>query len=160
MHTALYAWAAATLDPSLTTRDKRFAEQYCRQLGMPKEVTEQKKGYWAGSLGTRANEDVLAHMSAAVDQSDYRWVKAFAFPVTARADLLFRQYGLVKWLPVHYKERLDASEIEELAQKAQEVSAAEIQRYRAARRKELAYRYCPHGLIRAARRIRNRIRPR
>ncbi len=70
-HSALYAWSKVMLDPKQTSRDKRFAQEYCRQLGMPEEVVGQKKGYWAGSLGIRTNDRVLAHMAAAIDDSDY-----------------------------------------------------------------------------------------
>lgn len=157
MHSALYAWSKTALDPKLTDRDKRFAQEYCRQLGMPEEVAGQKKGYWAGSLGTRANDKVIAHMAAVVDNSDYRWIKEFKFPAEPTADLPFRQYGLVKWLQANYKERLDAQEIRELSQKVHHVSAAEEKRARDTRRKELVYRYCPRGIIRTARHVRNRV---
>lgn len=155
MHTSLHAWSTATLDPKLTDRNKRFAQQYCRDLGMPEEVSGQKKGFWAGSLGTRTNEKVLSHMAATVDNSDYRWIKQFEFPNEPPADLPFRQYGLVKWLQVNFKERLTSQEISEFSQRTRETSAAEIMRVRNARRKELVYRFCPHGMIRAARRVRN-----
>ncbi len=155
MHTALYAWSTATLDPKLTDHHKQFAQQYCRQLGMPEEVAGQKKGFWAGSLGTRTNEKVLAHMTATVDDSDYAWVKQFQFPSEPPADLPFRQYGLVKWLQVNYKERLTPQEIGEFSQRALEASAAEMTRLKNARRRQLIYQYCPHDAIRAARRVRN-----
>ncbi len=152
MHTALYAWSKAMLDPKLTARSKQFAQQYCRQLGMPEEVVDQKKGYWAGSLGTRSSEKILAHMAAVVDSSDYRWIRQFKFPGPPIADLPFRQYGLVKWLQANYKERLDAHEIAEFSRQVLEVSEVEQSRARRTRRKELIYRYCPHGAIHTARR--------
>ncbi|GEM_PF-512364 len=158
MHTALYAWSKTMLDPRQTDRNKKFAQQYCRQLGMPEEVAGQKKGYWAGSLGTRTNEMILAHMAAAVDDSDYKWIRQFEFPAPPIADLPFRQYGLVKWLQANYKQRLDAREIEELSQRVAQVNAMEKKRVRDARRKELVYRYCPHPLISTARRMRNAVR--
>lgn len=153
MHTALYAWSTATLNPRLTNRDKLFAQQYCRELGMPEEVTGQKKGYWAGSLGTRVDENVLAHMTDVVDRSDYRWVRQFEFLSTPPADLLFRQYGLVKWLQVNYQERLEDQEIQELSRKARERSAMEKKTASALRRKELIKRYSPAFLRRTAKQV-------
>jgi len=155
LHSALYAWSKVVLDPKQTSRDKRFAQEYCRQLGMPEEVVGQKKGYWAGSLGIRTNDKVLAHMASAIDDSDYTWVRQFEFPSQPYADLLFRQYGLVKWLQVNYKEHLDTREIQDLSRKVQQASAAGKQRAINTRRRELLYRYCPHGVIRTARRMRD-----
>lgn len=157
MHTALYAWSKAMLDPKLTGWSKRFAQDYCRQLGMPDEVTGQKKTYWAGSLGTRTSPKVVAHMQAVVDDSDYKWIRQFEFTQKPTADLLFRQYGLVKWLQANYKERLNAYEIRELSQGVQQVSATERRQVQTARRKELICRYCPRGAINMARRMRDRI---
>ncbi len=156
MHTALYAWSKVMLDPKQVGRDKRFAQQYCRELGMPREIVEQKKGYWAGSLGTRTDDKVRAHMAAVVDHSDYRWIKNFAFPCDPIADLPFRQYGLVKWLQVNYREHLSRKEIETFRQQVAQANVAETKRARDERLKKLVYRYCPGGLIRTARRMRNR----
>lgn len=157
MHTVLYAWSKATLDPKQTDRAKRFAQDYCRRLGMPEEVVSQKKGYWAGSLGTRTNEKILAHMAGVVDSSDYRWIKQFEFPREPFADLPFRQYGLVKWLQVNHREQLDTREIEQLTQQVADINAAERKRARDTRLKEAMYRYCPHFMIRTARRLRSRM---
>lgn len=157
MHTALYAWARATLSPKEIRRDKLFAQRYCRQLGMPEEVVLQKKAYWAGSLGLRANEKAIAHMRAVVEGSDYRWIEEFEFPVSPPAGLLFRQYGLVKWLQVNYQERLERREIEELSRQVREVNAREKKLASAQRRKDLVTRYAPDGVLRTARRMRNRM---
>ena len=158
MHSALYAWSKTTLDPKQTDRDKRFAQEYCRRLGMPEEVAGQKKGYWAGSLGTRTNDKVVAHMAAVVDNSDYTWIRQFEFPGTPASDLAFRQYGLVKWLQANYQEHLDARQIEEFTQQVERINATERKRARDARVKEIVYRYCPRRLVGAARRIRDRMR--
>ncbi len=157
-HSALYAWSKVMLDPKQTSRDKRFAQEYCRQLGMPEEVVGQKKGYWAGSLGIRTNDTVLAHMAAAIDDSDYTWVRQFEFPSPPYADLPFRQYGLVKWLQVNYKERLDAREIEECREQVVRTNAAERRRARDARVQGIVRRYCPGSVIAAAQRMRDKMR--
>jgi hypothetical protein len=153
MHTALYAWAQTTLSPGERARDKLFAQRYCRQLGMPQEVVDQKKQYWAGSIGARVNEKVLAHMAGVVEASDYRWIRQFKFPTTPRLGLPFRQYGLVKWLEVHYKRTLEAEEVRELSRRVDQVNAAQKQKASYLRRKQLVTRYCPRILLRAARRL-------
>ncbi|UCG56760.1 MAG: hypothetical protein JSU70_18075 [Phycisphaerales bacterium] len=117
MHTALYAWSKATLGPREVGVDKMFARRYCKELGMPDEVISQRKGAWGGSLGITNTKAVTTHMKTVVDNSDYRWIREFRFPSKPRPDLLFRQYGLTKWLRVNYKERLDGAELSGLLEK-------------------------------------------
>jgi hypothetical protein len=124
---------------------------------MPEEVAGQKKGYWAGSLGTRTHQKVVAHMEAAVEGSDYKWIRQFEFTRTPTADLLFRHYGLAKWLEANHKEHLSGREIEEFTRQVAQISAAERKRAKDARLKEIVYRYCPHRIIGTARRLRNRM---
>jgi asparagine synthetase B (glutamine-hydrolysing) len=157
MHSALYAWSKTFLDLRQTDRAKRFAQQYCRQLGMPEEVVSQKKGSWAGSLGTRTNAKVLAHMAAVVDDSAYRWIREFEFPGRPSDDLPFRQYGLVKWLQTNYKEWLDSQEIREFSQKVRELNATMKRRARELQYKGLIHRFLPYAVIRRARRVRDRV---
>jgi hypothetical protein len=143
MHTALYAWSRTMLSPVQTAFDKRFAADYCRQLGMPQEVWGQKKEFWAGSHGIRANEKVLAHMKAAVDESTYAWIRRLRFPATPCADLPFRQYGLVKWLQANYKKQLDADEIRVFSRQVDDFNETEEAAAAPRRRKEAIKRLIP-----------------
>lgn len=106
MHSGLYAWAMTTLPPEDRDRDKRFAARYCRSLGMPPVVTQQKKGFWAGGHGMRNDSKVLQHMEAVVADSDYRCIRDIRFPSEPLPALPFRQYSLVKWLQANHQERL------------------------------------------------------
>lgn len=156
-HLVLELWSKTSLHPKERAFDKLFARRYCKELGMPEEVVAQRKTPWSGTLGIHDDETVLRHVQTVVDESDYRWIKAFQFATPPRAQLWFRQYSLVKWLQVNYKDRLDAREIEELTQEVAHINAAEKKRERDARLKEFVYRYCPHRVIGMARRARGRI---
>jgi hypothetical protein len=120
---------------------------------MPEEIVSQQKQYWAGSIGARSSEKVLAHMAAVVDNSDYDWIRQFRFPTVPRQGLPFRQYGLVTWLQAHYKERLEADEVRELSRRVQEVNVTERKKASYLQRKEFVTRYCPRLLLRMVRRI-------
>ena len=112
-HPAIYGWAKACLAPDQRDRRKRFAARFCRELGMPAIVSEQKKAFWAGAHGTRNNPKVLQHMNAVVDRSDYRCLRNIRFPSEPRDDLPFRLYGLVRWLESNHAERLSPAEMRE-----------------------------------------------
>lgn len=113
-HPAIHAWANTCLKPEQRGRQKRFAAQFCRELGMPRIVSEQKKTYWAGSHGTRNDPKVLQHMSAVVARSDYRCLREIRFPRTPVIDLPFRLYGLVRWLECNHAERLSPADVRQL----------------------------------------------
>lgn len=108
MHSGLYAWAMTSLAPEERARDKRFARQFCRSLGMPSIVTGQVKGFWAGGHQTRDDPKVLQHMQAVVTDSDYRAIREIRFPRKPLVDFPFRQYSLVKWLQANHQERLSS----------------------------------------------------
>lgn len=157
-HRVLELWSKASLPERDRSSEKRFARRYCEELGMPEEIVAQRKTPWSGTLGMHQSELVIRHVQEVVDQSDYRWIRDFRFATPPRAQLWFRQYSLVKWLQVNYKEQLAAGEIEKLTQKVAQINAAEKKRVRDARLKAFLYRYCPHRIIGAARRVRNRMR--
>ena len=156
-HRVLELWSQVSLHEKERTSDKLFARRYCKELGMPEEIVTQRKTPWSGTLGIQQSEAAMRHVRDVVDQSDYRWIRTFEFVSPPRAQLWFRQYSLVKWLQVNYKQRLDGREIEELSQRVADINAAEKRRARQARRKELLYRYCPHPVIGAVRRVRNKV---
>ncbi|MBM4030102.1 MAG: hypothetical protein FJ280_32590, partial [Planctomycetes bacterium] len=149
-HRVLDLWSQTTLKLQERTPDKLFARRYCRELGMPEEIINQKKVPWAGSHGIRTDPQVVAYFTAAVDHSDYRWLREFAFPQKPQVDLLFRQYGLVKWLQAHYKPCLTAAEIRQFSQQVRELNASEHQAAAALRRKETLKSYCPPVAVRLA----------
>jgi hypothetical protein len=157
MHTALYAWSKTTLSPRQAGYDKRFAAEYCRQLGMPREICEQVKVPWGGSHGIRTHPDVIAHFTAAIDNSDYAWIRQFEFPRNPAADLLFRQYGLVRWLQTNYKPRLEPSEIRQQCEQFRQFNAQERDTASTRRRKEAIKQYCPPAAVRLANRFKNRL---
>ncbi len=160
MHTGLYAWAKSTLSSKEAGFDKVFAAQYCRQLGMPEVVYTQRKGFWAGSHGIRTNEQVLGHLAHVVDESDYHWIREFEFPRRPSPDFPFRQYELVRWLEVNYKERLDAGEIQEFSRQVREFNATEKKIAAALWLKETIKWYFPPAAISLARRVGRWIRKR
>lgn len=114
MHSGLYAWAKVALSPTDRGFSKRFAAQYCEELGLPDEIVHQRKGYWAGSIGMRHDESVRAHLRRAVDDSDYRWIREIRVRRSPAADLEFRLFGLVRWLEASYQPRLSAGECDDL----------------------------------------------
>jgi asparagine synthetase B (glutamine-hydrolysing) len=154
MHTALYAWSKTMLSPVETAFDKRFAAEYCRQLGLPEEIYGQKKEFWAGSHGIRTNEKVLTHMATVVDNSDYAWIRRFEFSMRPCADLPFRQYGLVKWLQTNHKKQLDSREIHDLSRQVEDFNRMEKAASLPQRRKEAVKRLIPPIALPLVRRIR------
>jgi len=154
-HQVLDLWSRTALKPEDRTPEKRFARRYCRELGLPEEIVTQKKVPWAGSHGIRTHEQVLAHLNAAIDSSDYRWLREFAFPRAPITDLLFRQYGLVKWLQANYKPRLGVWEIQGLSRQVHEMNAEEKRVVSARRRTEAIRQCCPPLALRAVRRLRS-----
>jgi len=154
-HALLDLWSRATLRPLEKTPEKLFARRYCRELGLPQEIVTQQKTPWAGSHGIRTHEQVLAHLAATVDNSDYRWIREFAFPRTPIIDLAFRQYGLVKWLQANYKPHLDVSEMQDLSRQVRELNTREGKTASTYRRKETIKRYCPPVVLPAMYRMRD-----
>jgi len=154
-HHVLDLWSQTTLQPHERTPHKLFARRYCRELGMPEEIVTQQKVPWAGSHGIRTHEQVLAHFAAAVDNSDYYWIREFAFPRRPVIDLAFRQYGLVKWLQANYKSHLDASELQNLSRQVRELNVQEGKAASIGRRKETVKRYCPPVVLPAMYRMRD-----
>ncbi len=142
-HLVLDLWSRTTLSAEERTPEKRFARRYCKELGMPEEIVTQRKTPWAGSHDIRTNPQVLTHMTAAVDGSDYRWIRQFEFPHKPQVDLVFRQYGLVKWLQANYKEQLDAGEIREFTRKVRESNALEEKTASVVRLKEVIKWHLP-----------------
>lgn len=96
LHPGPYAWSKAMLDPRGVARDKRFARDVCRELGMPQTVVEQKELPWAGSLGIREDPKIVDHVQGGIQASDYRWVTQLEPSAPPRPALLFCQYSLVK----------------------------------------------------------------
>jgi hypothetical protein len=156
-HQVLDQWSQTTLAPQDRTPAKQFARRYCRELGMPEEIVNQQKVPWAGSHGIRTHPQVLARLAAAVDQSDYRWIREFAFPRTPLVDLAFRQYGLVRWLQANYKPHLDAAEIREFSRQVRDLNAREGRIASVRRRKETVKQYCPPVAVQFANRLKGRL---
>jgi hypothetical protein len=153
LHSGPYAWSKATLDPAEVARDKRFARDYCRELGMPEIVAEQKKVPWAGSIGIRDDPKVVSHMQAAVQASDYRWVKDFEFPVPTRPGLLFRQYSLVRWLEANLDTKPSRDEVAHISCRIRQLDAADHEQARLTRSKERIRRLFPPVALDLARKI-------
>ena len=153
MHTALYAWSETTPRKREFGVDKPFARDFCRKLGIPEIVANQKKAPWAGSLGIREDETVVAHMNAVVDNSDYRWIRDLTLQGRLEAGLLFRQYGLVKWLEANYKEKLDKAEVEDLQEEVRKQNALDAKEARKERTKESVREYVPRFMVRQAHRV-------
>jgi hypothetical protein len=154
-HTAIYAWAKTCLRPEQRDRRKQFAAQFCRELGMPEIVSEQKKAFWAGAHGTRTDPKVLQHMSSVVDRSDYRCLSNIRFPKKPRVDLPFRLFGLVRWLETNHAERLSPADVRELERAVDGLSLADEDASLTARLKPLI----PPGALPALRAVRNLLRP-
>ncbi len=157
LHSGLYAWSKASLDPKNVARDKRFARDFCRELGMPQIVAEQKKVPWAGSVGIRDDPKIVSHMQGVVETSDYRWVTEFEFPIPPRPALLFRQYSLVKWLEVNYKATLDQDESRAISRNVGQLNAIDRSEARRARSKERMRRLLPPLALAVARRVARRV---
>lgn len=157
MHGGLYAWAQTTPRRREPGVDKPFARDFCRELGMPEIVAVQKKSPWAGSLGERTDEKMIAHMNRVVDNSDYNWIRQFQFTAPVQAGLLFRQYSLVRWLEANHKGRLTNQEIREFSRTVDESNIQEQRLASTARFREMAQRYLPPAAIRFGRRVRNRL---
>jgi asparagine synthetase B (glutamine-hydrolysing) len=151
MHTALYAWSKTTERPREPGVDKPFARDFCRQLGMPEVVAVQKKSPWAGSLGERTDEKIIAHMAAVVNGSDYNWIKKFEFQTKVQDGLLFRQYSLVRWLQANYKQRLEPREIWDVLERVRDLNAVEEKVASILRRRENIKQFLPPIAIRATR---------
>ena len=124
-HQVLDLWSRATLKPQERTTEKLFARRYCQELGLPQEIVAQKKTPWSGTQGMMDNAKALRHMESVVENSAYAWITDFRFFGKPRNLLLFRQYGLVKWLQANYKARLDAQEIQDFARQVREFNARE-----------------------------------
>lgn len=112
MHSGLYAWAKSMLPERERGFDKRFAAKFCRELGLPQEVCGQRKGYWAGSLAMRHNEQVQQHFRSVVERSDYAWVRDIRRRGRTSPDLWFRMFGLVRWLEANHSPHLHGHEVE------------------------------------------------
>jgi hypothetical protein len=153
MHSGLYAWAKTTPKPPEPGVDKPFARDFCRQLGMPEIIAVQRKSPWAGSLGERTNEKMIAHMSAVVDNSDYSWIKQFQFATDVQQGLLFRQYSLVRWLEANYRKGLSPQEIQEFSRAVRESNGVEERLASATRFKETVKWYFPPAALSFARRV-------
>jgi len=123
MHSGLYAWAKTMVPERERGFDKRFAANFCRELGLPEEVCAQRKGYWAGSLGMRGNEQVQRHLAQVVDASDYRWLREIRLLRRTSPDLSFRLFGLARWLEANHQAHLDAREVEQFRSKVQRLNA-------------------------------------
>ena len=67
------------------------------------------------------NEKAVSHMKSVVENSCYAWITDFQFFGKPRNYVLFRQYGLVKWLEANYKARLDAREIQDFTRQVRDV---------------------------------------
>lgn len=156
MHSVLEAWSKTTLSARERTKDKLFLRNYFRELGMPEEVVTQRKVPWAGSLGIREDTKVNDHMNAAIDASDHRWITEFTFPTPPATALLFRQYGLVKWLEANYKKELDKAEVSELAAAVRRVNAADELEARRKRRKAQVKSLIPPFMLQAVQGVRRR----
>ena len=153
LHSGPYAWSKATLDPREVARDKRFARRFCRELGMPEIVTEQKKVPWAGSIGIREDQKIFGHMQAVVQASDYRWLTEFDFPTPPRPALLFRQYSLVKWLEANWGTKPTQHESRAIRERIDQLDAADREQARRARMKERIRRLVPPLAIEVSRKI-------
>lgn len=135
---------------------KLFLRRYFRELGMPEEVITQTKVPWAGSLGIREDTKVNDHMNAAIDASDHRWITQFTFPTPPATALLFRQYGLVKWLEANYKKKLHKAEVGELSVAVRQVNAADELDARRKRRKAQVKSLIPLFMLQAVQAVRRR----
>ncbi len=156
MHTALYAWGNTTTRREEPGVDKPSARDYCRQLGMPEIVAVQKKSPWAGSLGERTNEKIVAHMNGVVEASDYNWIRQFQFLAGVQDGLLFRQYSLVRWLEANWKPRLGQQEMRDVRQKVREFNDAAEREWLAVQRKERVRRLIPPAALAIARKAKRR----
>lgn len=157
LHSGPYAWSKATLDPRDVARDKRFARGFCRELGMPQAVVEQKKLPWAGSIGIREDPRIVDHMRRVIQASAYQWVTHFEFPTPPRPALLFRQYSLVKWLEVNHGARLDRDESRAISDSIRQLNATDREQARRARLKECVRRLLPPLALEVAGKVVGRI---
>ena len=153
MHSGPYAWSKASLDPKDVARDKRFARDFCRELGMPEVVIEGRKVPWAGSIGMRDNDEITAHLRSTVQNSGHQWVTEFEFSAPPRPGLLFRQYSLVKWLEVNYKAKLDSDEARALSDNIRLLNAIDAQRAQHERTEGRLRYLFPSFALHAARRL-------
>ncbi|MFC1752196.1 asparagine synthase C-terminal domain-containing protein [Thermoproteota archaeon] len=97
-HPALKVWARATLEPREYDFEKLFLKEYARSIGLPKEITEQKKLGWGGCWDYATNEVVDKHMKGIISNSKYKWVSDLVAPEKRMHKTTFREYSLVKWL--------------------------------------------------------------
>jgi hypothetical protein len=124
-HQVLDLWSRYMLRPEERTVEKPFARRYCEELGLPREIVTQKKVPWSGSHGIMDNAKSVRHMESVVENSSYSWVTDFRFFGKPRNYVLFRQYGLVKWLEANYKARLEPREIQGFTRQVREFNARE-----------------------------------
>jgi len=157
MHPGPYAWSKATLDPKDVARDKRFAGNYCKELGMPQIVAEQKKTPWAGSIGMRDDRKIVSHMQGVVQDSDFRWLTEFEFPTPPRPALLFRQYSLVRWLEVNWTDGPDRAQSRAISESIRQLNMTDYERARHTRIKERVRRLFPPLALEAAHKVARRL---
>jgi len=157
-HQVLDLWSRTTLAPDERTPEKEFARRYCRELGLPEEIVTQHKVPWSGTTGLMANEQVVRHMAAAVENSDYAWIKDFRSFQEPRNFLHFRQYGLVKWLEAHYRARLDPWEIQEFRRQVRAFNAQQGKIASVRRMKDTLKRYFPPAAINLGTRVQYRMK--